>query len=157
MSENAEAGHGATIALELGSAPNYTPVGGSFTAIGEVSGDFQWPSLMVPEFEVTSHNDSIDFWKAGVLSRGPITFTVFYGKDDASHEAMVQIVAIQPQPERGIRLRGPSGSSGDDEWIGSGFIQNVGPISHPVKEGPRTAEVTIRLSGPMILDGNEYP
>lgn len=157
MSGLAEAGHGVEIALELGTSPAYTPVGGSFTVIGEVIGDVAWPGLTAPEFEVTAHNDDIDFWKSGVLRREPLTFTVQYVDDDTVHEGLVNIVAIQPQPHRGFRLRGPGGSASNDEWIASGFIQSLGPITHPLGSGARTAQVTVRLSGPMRIDGVAYP
>lgn len=149
MSELAEVGHGASIAMEL--AP---VVSGVFTNVGELGGDISWPSLSVPESNATAHNDNIDFWKPGVLQREALTFTVNYVNGDSVHQEF--IAAVLDKVTRGFRLRGPNGSEGVDEWIASGFVQNIGPIVHPVREGIRTAQVTVRFSGPMIVDGVAY-
>lgn len=150
MSELAIAGHGATIAIEM------DPVGapGVFQSIGELNGDIAWPSLAVPETNVTAHNDTIDFWIPGVLMREALTFTVNYVFANAVHKKMVD--SVLARTKRGFRLRGPAGSAGTDEWIASGFIKNVGPITHPVREGARTAQITVRFSGPMIVEGVSY-
>ncbi len=150
MSELAVAGHGATIALEM------DPVGspGVFTPVGELNGDINWFSLSVPETNVTAHNDRIDFWIPGVLQREALSFTINYVFNDSVHEEL--IASVLEKTVRGFQLRGPSGSAGVDEWIASGFVQNLGPIVHPVREGARTAQVTIRLSGRMIKDGVEF-
>lgn len=150
MSELAVAGHGATIAVELD--PTLSP--GVFTSVGELNGDIAWPSLSVPETNVTAHNDNIDFYVPGVLQREALTFTVNYVFDDSVHEVFV--ASVLDKTIRGWRLRGPGGSASTDEWIASGFVQNIGPITHPVREGARTAQVTVRFSGPMIVEGVAY-
>lgn len=154
MSEAAVQGHGATIDVEVGTAPGYVPVSGSFSEVTELGSDITWPSIMVPETEATAHNDNIDFWKPGVARREQLQFTINYVHDDPVHEMFLASPLLKL--ERGFRLRGPNGSSGVDEVIASGFIQNVGPITHPVKEGIRTAQINVRLSGPMIVNGVSY-
>lgn len=150
MSELAEAGHGVSIDFEL------DPVGapGEFTAIPELNGDVNWPNFSVPETNVTAHNDNIDSWIQGVLMRDQFTFTVNYVAGNTVHEALRD--APLNGLKHGFRTRGPSGSSGVDEIIASGFVQTFGPITHPVREGARTAQVAVRLSGPMIVDGDAY-
>lgn len=151
------AGHGALIQVEQ------DPVGapGSFTTVGELNGDITWPSLRRPETDVTSHQRTIDKWITGVLSREPMTFGVNYIKDDPTHDAATGLIShilgtTVAARVRGFRLIGPEGAANDDEWIGSGEVTNVGPITHPVREGARTAEVTVRFSGPMKIDGVIY-
>ncbi len=150
MSERAVAGHGATIAWER------DPVGaqGTFTVIPEQNGDIAWPEFSVPETDVTAHNDTIDYFIVGVAKRSPMTFTVSYVHDDTDHEDLLN--APLSKLKRGFRLRGPNGSANDDEVIASGYVTNFGPITHPVREGARTAQVTVRFSGPMQVNGVAY-
>lgn len=147
MMTEAVAGHGATIAMEM------DPVGapGAFDVIAELNADIVWPELSRGETEVTPHQDHIDSWVLSILRRGPLTFGVNYIFDDDTHLELVD--SILNNTRRGFRLRGPGGSAGVDEWIASGQVQSVGPITHPVREGARTASVTVRLSGPMIVNG----
>lgn len=150
MSELAEAGHGASIDFEL------DPVGspGVFTAVPELGDDINWPNFSVPETNVTAHNDNIDSWIQGVLMRDQFTFGVNYVAGNTVHEALRD--APLNALKHGFRLRGPAGSAGVDEIIASGFVQTFGPITHPVREGARKAQVAVRLSGPMIVDGVAY-
>lgn len=146
---DAVAGHGALIAMEQ------DPSGaqGDFTTIGELNGDITWPELSRGEEEVTPHQDNIDSWVLGVLRRGPLTFSINFIFDDATHDHLTGLQkAIIDNERRGIRLRGPGGSAGSDEWIASGDVQAISQTA-PVREGARTADVTIRLSGPMEIDG----
>lgn len=154
MSDLAVQGHGASIEVEVGTAPSYTPVSGTFTPVPELGGDITWPTIMVPETEATAHNDNIDFWKPGVARRDQLQFTVNYVAGNVVHDMFLN----QPlqKTTRGWRLLGPSGSAGVDEIIASGFVQSVGPITHPRGEGLRTAQINVRLSGPMIVNGVSY-
>lgn len=146
----AVAGHGATIAMEQD--PSGSP--GVFTVIADLNGDITQPELSRPEEEVTPHDDTIDTWVLGVISRGPLTFGLNWVYDNATHDHSTGLIkAMIDNETRGFRVRGPSGTTDDDEWIMSGQVQNVGPITNPVKSGPRTASVTIRMSGPMKIDG----
>lgn len=147
---NAIAGHGATIAMEQD--PAGAP--GVFTVMAELNGDIQFPELSRGETEVTPHQDFIDSWVLGILRRGQLTGSVNYIFDDPTHDHLTgMIAAIKDNEVRGFRVRGPGGTTNTDEWIASGQFQKVGPITNPVREGARTAEFAIRLSGPMIIDG----
>lgn len=146
---NAVAGHGALIAMEL------DPSGaqGTFTTIAELNGDITFPELSRAEEEVTPHDDTIDGWVTGVLTRGPLTFSVNFIFDDQTHDHAEGLYeAIINNEQRGFRLRGPGGSDSSDEWICSGFVQAM-TQTNPVRSGARTADVTIRMNGPMIIDG----
>lgn len=145
----AQAGHGATIAIELDpvSSPNV------FTVVSELNGDIQWPELNRPETETTPHQDTIDDYVLGRLGRGPLTFGTNYIFDDETHDASTGLYAkIISNEFFGVRMRGPSGTTDTDEWIASGQVQAISQVS-PVREGARTQEVTIRLRKRMKIDG----
>lgn len=142
-------GHGVTIAAELLPASAQ----GTFTAIGELNGDISWPGLMRTATEVTPHDENIDSYVTGVLRRDPLTFSVNFIFNNGGHDHLTGLQdAIISKEKRGYRMRGPGGSANTDEWIMSGEVISVKPVS-PVREGARTAEVTIQMSGPMIVDG----
>ncbi len=146
---NAAAGHGATIAMEL----DPTSAQGTFTTIAELNGDIGWPGLSRPETDTTIHQEDIDSYVLGVLQRDPLTVSVNWIFDDNTHDHATGLVkAIIDNELRGFRVRGPGGSADSDEWIMSGRVQQVSRTD-PVREGVRTSEVTIRMSGPMIIDG----
>lgn len=144
----AVSGHGATVAIEL------TPiVAGVFTTIAELNGDIVWPELNRPETETTPHQDTIDSWVMGRLGRGPLQLGMNYIFNNTTHDHLTGLIKkIVDKEFFGVRLRGPGGSANTDEWIASGFVQS---ISHtdPVREGARSANVTIRLSKQMKIDG----
>lgn len=146
---DAVAGHGVRIAMEM------DPVGepGVFTTIGELNGDITWPELSRGETDVTPHQDNIDSYVLGVPRRGPLTFGVNYIFDNPTHDSDDGLYGSFWQNEvRGFRMRGPGGVANADEWIMSGQVQAISQVS-PVREGARTCEVTIRMSGPMKIDG----
>lgn len=145
----AQAGHGTTIAIEL------DPVGsqGDFTVVAELNGDIQWPELNRPSTETTPHQDDIDDHVLGRLGRGPLTFSVNFVYNDGTHDHLTGLIKkMTDNVMFGIRLRGPGGSANTDEWICSGQIESFSETS-PVREGARTAEVTIRLRKQMKIDG----
>lgn len=147
---NAVAGHGALIAMELD--PTGSP--GVFTTIAELNGDISFPELSRGETEVTPHQSNIDEWVLGIPRRSPLTGSVNYIFDDGTHDHLTgMLAAIMANETRGFRVRGPGGTTATDEWIASGKFQTVGPIVNPVREGARTADFSIRLSGPMLIDG----
>jgi hypothetical protein len=145
----AVAGHGATIAYEAD--PSGSP--GTFTVIAELNGDITWPELNRPETETTPHQDDIDDWVLGRLGRGPLTFSVNFIYDDPTHDHLTGLYKkIIDNELFGLRLRGPGGTAADDEWIASGHVQAITQMS-PVREGARTADVTVRLRKQQIIDG----
>lgn len=141
------AGHGATIAITL------DPVGapGVFTTIAQAQ-DISGIGMSRGETEVTAHDQTIDRW---VLSkrivRDPLTGTVNFVFDDTTHIYLQE--ALEVGDVIGVQIRGPQGSSGSHEWLGSGEVQKFGPVMYPVREGVATAEFALRLSGPMWRDG----
>lgn len=144
----AVAGHGAEIAIELDPAGSQ----GVFTVVAELSGDIQEPGYNRPETEVTTHGDTIDQWIVGRLGRDPVTFGVNFIHDDGSHDHLTGLEdKIITGELFGVRFRGPGGAVDVDEIIASGFVQNL-TITNPVREGARTAEVTIRLTKQQITD-----
>lgn len=142
----AVSGHGATIAMEL------DPVGaqGAFTVIAELNGDINEPGLNRPWTETTPHQDTIDSGVTGRLGREPLSFTVNWIFDDETHVALRD--AIVDNVFTGFRIRGPGGSANTDEIVASGFVTNIG-VTNPVREGARSAEVTIQLSKAQKVDG----
>jgi len=149
----AQSGHGALIAMEQ--LPTGSP--GVFTTIAQLNGDIVWPELSRPETNVTPHNDSIDSYVLGILNRGPLTFSVNFIYNGATHDHLTGLYkAMKDNETRGFRLTGPgSPVSPADEWICSGAVQAITQTS-PVQEGVRTCDVTVRMSGAMIIDGAEY-
>lgn len=144
----AVSGHGARIAIEL---DILTPA--VFTDIAELNGDIQFPGLNRPWTETTPHQDTIDSGVTGRLGREPLTFSVNYIFDDSTHDHLTGLQAkIIDNEFFGIRLRGPNGSADTDEIIASGFVTNITHMS-PVREGARSAQVTIQLSKRMKIDG----
>lgn len=141
----AVAGHGALIAMET--AP------GVFVTIAELNGDITWPELSRGETEVTPHQDAIDSWVLGIIRRGALTFGVNFIFNGATHDHLTGLYShIKANDFLGFRLRGPGGTTATDEWIMSGSVQAITQVA-PVREGARTCDVTIRMSGPMIIDG----
>ena len=151
----AVAGHGATIAVEAD--PTGAP--GVFTTIAELNGDITWPELSRGETDVTPHQDTIDTWVLGILRRGLLTFSVNFIFDGATHDHLTGLhEAIVLNEVRGYRLRGPAGTiadDGTDEWVASGQVQAIAQVA-PVREGARTADVSVRFSGAMEIDGVPY-
>jgi len=126
-------------------APAATP--STFTVIGEL-GDITGPGLMRNEFDATPHNRDIDSFVMGVLRREPITFPVFFHKDNPTHDHLTGLEnAIITNSYDGYKLTTPDGG----EIILSGFVRNVDKTA-PV-DGIQTANVTIRASGPFVLNG----
>lgn len=144
----AVAGHGATLDIEL-----FPIVPGAFTAIAELNGDIQWPELMRPYDETTPHQDTIDSGVTGRLARGALTFTVNDIFNNSTHDHLTGLVKhIIENDVFGIRLRGPGGSASTNEWIASGKVTNYSKVD-PVRQGARTAGVTIQLVKAMRIDG----
>ncbi len=145
---DAKSGHGTLVAR----APNATPA--LFTTIAELDGDITWPELTRAATETSPHNATIDrHVVSNLLQRGEFTFRLNFIHDDPTHNHLTGIYqSMADKAFDGWRLRGPGGSSGDDEWIFSGAITAIAKVS-PVREGAISADVTIRPDGPMWIDG----
>ena len=147
---NVQAGHGALIALASVALPQ------TFVTVAELNGDIKWPELSRGETEVTPHQASIDEWVLGIIRRGPLTFGVNFIYNNGTHDHLTGLYSlIKANSMVGVRLRGPGGTTSQDEWIMSGQVQAITQQA-PVREGARTCDVTMRMSGPMIIDGVAY-
>lgn len=137
---NAVSSHGTVISRQ----PAATP--GVFTEIAEM-GDLQPPSLSRNTFDVTTQNDDIDAYVAGVLRRAEITFPINFRWDEATHNHLTGLYkAIKDNTLDGYKLTFPDGT----EFIFSGFVTNIG-MEAPV-DGAQRANITIRPSGLMKID-----
>lgn len=149
MSTKAVAGHGATIAIEL--LPAGSP--GVFTVIAELNGDITWPGLSRSMTEVTPHQDDIDSYVAGRLGRESLSFSTNYIFNDTTHDHLTGLQKkIISNELFGVRLRGPGGTANTDEVIASGRVESIGHVD-PVREGARTADVSIKLTKGQKIDG----
>lgn len=146
---NAKAGHGATVAMEL------DPAGmqGIFTVIAEQGMDLTWPDVSRPVTDVTIHTRNIDSSVLGVPTRGPMSFGCNFVFNDQTHDHLTGVYAkFWANTMTGWRMRGPGGSASTDEWICSGQVEKIGK-KDPVRTGVRSMDVTVRMSGPQIIDG----
>lgn len=128
-----------------GTLIEHSPGGGGFVEIGEL-GDFTLPGVMRNEFDATPHNRDIDSWVMGVLRRDPITFPVFFNAGTNPEHVDLRDSIIANSFD-GFRVTFPDG----DSWVGSGFVRQMQQTA-PV-DGLFTANVTVRLSGPMLING----
>src|SRR5258706_8288974 len=116
MGAGAVAGHGATIAIEKVGAPS-----GTFTSVAELNGNIQKPAISRPNTDVTAHGDTIDYHVLGVPTRAPLSFSINYVFNNGTHDHLTGMQALfWANTVFGLRMRGPAGSSGVDEWIMSG-------------------------------------
>lgn len=146
MANNALRGHGALFYVEL------TP-GGAFSEIGELNDDLA-VAFSRPMTETTPHNSDIDWHVSGRLGRDPWQFTINYNDNLGTHDHLTGLQKLMYESTfTGFKFNGPgSASDTDDCLIGSGEVFSFRQVS-PVREGQRTAEVGIQLSGPMKQDG----
>ncbi|CAB4190579.1 hypothetical protein UFOVP1196_73 [uncultured Caudovirales phage] len=131
-------GHGTTVEFQAAATP------GVWTVIGEI-GDIQLPGLMRNEFDVTSQNRNIDTYALGVLRRDALTFPMFFNK--ALTSQLLLRTAILANTVDGYRVTTPD----SDVWIFSGGVQAMKHTS-PV-DGVQTADVTIRMTGSVSING----
>lgn len=129
---------------------DYEPTpGGAFSAVAEV-GDLVLPGFMRNEHDTTPHNRNIDSNVLGVLRREGITFPLFFNKANASHagaSSLMQLGLNEPPTLTGFRITTPDGF----ELIFSGRVKDF-KWTAPV-DGVLTANVTLRATGPMKVDG----
>lgn len=144
-----QAGHGSLIAFEL------DPVGspGVFTNCAQLNGDISPPGLTRPSTVTTAHQQGIDTKVFGVATREPLTWSVNWLFDNATHSFASGIMKHFTANTRfGVRFRGPSGTTDTHEWIMSGNLTSFKPV-YPVREGAVTADLVFECSGPMKIEG----
>lgn len=145
----AEAGHGATLAMEL----DPTGAQGVFTVVSELASDIDGLALSRSSTEVTPHEDDIDSYVHGVLKRDPLTFTCNFIYGGATHTGAKGLRDnIITGTRFGIRFRGVGGTDDTDEIIASGEVINWKEVN-PAREGARSAEITFQPSKAFIVDG----
>lgn len=138
-------GHGAIIQR----APIATP--STFTTIAEV-GDVQMPGFDHNEFDSMIHNTNIDQYVLGVLRRDPFTIKMNFLPSDATHDhltGLLKATLTNPVPMDGFKMIYPDLVN---TWTASGQVKSVNNITLPV-DGLSTADVTIRFSGRMVING----
>jgi len=118
-----------------------------FTPVADI-GDITPPGLSRNEHEAMSHNRDIDYYIAGTLRRQPVTFPIWFNKNEATHDHLTGLYKeILDNRLVGWKVTQPD----TFEWIFSGYITNIQPTA-PV-DGIQTANVTIRASGAMYVAG----
>lgn len=138
-------GHGAHIYR----APIATP--STFTEIAEV-GDIQLPGLDHNEFDATTHNVNIDKYVMGVLRRDLFTIKLNFLPSDTTHDhltGLIKACITNPVPVDGFKMIFPDLIN---TWVASGQVKSVNNIVLPV-DGLSTADVGIRFSGQMVING----
>lgn len=140
MSINAMSGHGTLIDVQL------TP-GGAYTEIAELR-DITPPGLSRNEFDATTQNEDIDSYALGVLRREAVTVAVNFIPSNNTHDHLTGMQKLLIDNTRtGFKFTYPDGT----EWICSGQVSGFKPTA-PV-DGLMSAEMTLRFSGPMSIDG----
>lgn len=138
-------GHGAKVLR----APQATP--STFTEIAEV-GDIGLPGLDHNEFEAMLHNTNIDAYVMGVLRRDLFTIKLNFLPSDGTHDhltGLMKACVTNPVPLDGFRIIFPDLVN---TWTASGQVKSVNNITLPV-DGLSTADVSIRFSGRMVING----
>lgn len=138
-------GHGGIVSR----APAATPT--TFTPIAEV-GDIQLPGLDHNEFDALTHTINIDAYVMGVLRRDLFGLKLNFLPTNATHDhltGLLKACSTNPVPIDGFKIVFPDLVS---TWIMSGQVKAVNNIVLPV-DGLSTADVGIRLSGVMTING----
>ena len=138
-------GHGAIVSR----APIATP--STFTEIAEL-GDIQLPGLDHNEFDALQHNQNIDNWVLGVLRRDLFTIKLNFLPSNATHDhltGLMKACTTNPVPMDGFKITFPDLVN---VWVASGQVKAVNNIMLPV-DGLSTADVGIRFSGRMVING----
>jgi hypothetical protein len=118
-----------------------------FTDIAEL-GDIAPPALTRNEFDATTQDKDIDSYVLGVLRRGAMTVPINFLPTNGTHDHLTGLYkAMIDNSIDGYRITFPD----DTEWVLSGQVQNIEPTA-PV-DGKLSAEVTIRFTGAMMIDG----
>jgi len=120
---------------------------GAFVEIANL-GDITPPSVGRNSIEMTTHNNDIDQYVQGVLRRGEVTFPMNFIPTDPTHDHLTGLYkSVIDHQVDGWQLEFPDGT----DWLFSGGISNIAPTA-PV-DGRLSANVSIRPTGPMMMDG----
>lgn len=145
-----DTGHNATLAVELGTPPTM----GDFTNIPELTGDLMGWAATRDSTQYLPHGSTIDRRASGGIKREPMTFTLIYDPDNATHTGLraAFLAPLKVNRRRGWRFWGPSGSAGTDEVIQSGEIIGWNDTA-PEDAGLRSVELTVAFDGNAWIDG----
>jgi hypothetical protein len=138
-------GHGALVQR----APIATPA--TFTTIAEL-GDITLPGLDHNEFDALQHNTNIDAFVLGVLRRDLFTIRLNFLPSDPTHDhltGLIKATTTNPVPMDGFKIIFPDLVN---TGVASGQVKSVNNITLPV-DGLSTADVGIRFSGRMVING----
>jgi hypothetical protein len=118
-----------------------------FTNIGYL-GDITPPSLSRNTEDVSTQNDDIDMFIVGILRRGEVTFPINFLAANATHDHLTGLYkAIIDKQLDEYKVTTPDGF----EWKFRAYCIGIDPEA-PV-DGAQRAEVTLRPTGPMQIEG----
>ena len=138
---NAISSHGTVIER----APVATP--GVFTQIAEL-GDLTPIGVMRNTTDASTQNDDIDDHVAGILRRPEVTFPINFLATEATHDHLTGLYyAIINNSKDEYKITTPDGW----EWKFRAFVVGITPEA-PL-DGLQRAEVTLRPTGPMQIEG----
>lgn len=138
-------GHGAIVSR----APSATP--STFTSIAEV-GDITLPGIDHNEFSADAHDENIDKYVMGMPRRDLVTLRLNFLPSNGTHDhltGLLKAAITNPSPLDGFRFTFPDLVN---VWTASGYVKSVNNITLPV-DGLSTADVAIRLTGRMVVNG----
>lgn len=145
----ATSGHGVKIAIEPWANPI---VSGVFTAVAELTGDVGWPTWNRNKTDTTSHDGDIDTYVTGPLKRQPKAWDLNFVYNSPTHDHLTGFYKHQAMGSFfGVRIWDAGGSALHQEWILSGFVENIDRVSQ--MQGVKKATITFQPSGPQIIDG----
>lgn len=143
-----------TIALSGHGARLYRAKAATPTVWEEIAetGDLTLFAFDHNEFDATTHNQNIDRYVMGVLRRDLFTSTINFLPQDVSHDhlaGLLKAVTTNPVPMDGWKVVFPDGVT---TWIASGQVKALKNVKLPV-DGLSTADLEVRLSGKMLING----
>lgn len=140
-------------ALDAIDAPAMATAIAAMAAIGNITaGDLESGS-MSETTEITIRGQRIDsHFVSPVMKRDPWSFTITLIPGDAQQAALntaYQTKTVHAWMQRGLD---PAGAPSDAYELVTGVLTNFKRVA-PYGNGPVRAELSIRPSGPMIIDG----
>lgn len=134
--------HATIIARALAATPTV------YVDIAEL-GDFKLPKIMRKDFDASVHNKNIDTYGIGILRREAVTFPMHFIPSDSSQDHLTGLYkALIDGTFDGYKFYQTASSL---IWITSGNVTAIEPDAKV--EGPFSANVTLRLSGVMSING----
>lgn len=146
----ASAGHNAIILFEedpVGAAGTYIP-------IANLTSDIPWPTLVSNTEDISAHQDNVDTYVMSTLQRREeITFEVAYDKDELTHGSLLGVKLLDPPETRRFRFVGPLGAEPDTDVVEIEAFVAAFNRTGPIDAGKYMAAITLRPTGPFVVDG----